>query len=727
MQFRTTPTRVDAAVSETPAPLLSCKQWTWNPLGLADGESAVHIDVERLSRRTEDSQMYRHPDAVSASTGASEMHSHTDDLDHAAATTAQGSTATLEPPQRPSRTPPRPASFTASVTVELPAAATAATAAAVAAHGRQWYTPSSAVADSAAQYDAHPAAAPASAGASEMHRHTDDHDRSAVTLAPGSTATPEPPPRPSRTPPRPASSTATVTAEPAVAAAAAVASHSRQWHTPSPAVADSVDQSDASTFRTTTRRAKSSGGELKRAATDDTVTQAEMIPVGWGRRDSGRDNIRGDTASTARGTNRSQAAVEVEPIKPFHKWWTHDLRVRARIKEIPQVDRMERDILIQNLRIAQRWETLTLTELQNSAKTLGCPVQCGISHENLVRDMKNHLWGILTAEKPSPQASGVSSTFPSRATHAREQSSGLSRCWSTNNVLRTAAPDLDNICAREAKPSPTVAKPVSQSGGTSFTHPARVIHAGEQSSGVNISWSTKKVPCTAAPELDNTCSREVQHSPAVTKPVSQSAGASFTHPTSAIYAGAQSSGLNRFRSTTNLPSTAVSDSDNAFAREVMRIRSARDHYAVLGVTPGGQSNLDSMRSRYKELALIIHADKRTDSGVALAGGVQACNDAWWRLTAAHEWANEAFDASMAASSQTRQVRIFRSQTAHPQQPPPQHAAPQRWPSSAATVNCAVKPKEPLGAKRSRPFGWGPLDPLPPPQHPFGYLYIRCCD
>ena len=167
--------------------------------------------------------------------------------------------------------------------------------------------------------------------------------------------------------------------------------------------------------------------------------------------------------------------------------------------------------------------------------------------------------------------------------------------------------------------------------------------------------------------------------------------------------------------------------DNAFAREVMRIRSAGDHYAVLGVAPGGQMNLDSMRSRYKELARLIHADKRTDSGIALAGGVQACNDAWCRLTEAHDWANAAFDTSNFASSQPRQVRSFRKQTAHPQQPPPPRAAPPRWVPSAATVNCSAKPKEPSGTKLQRPFGRGPLDPLPRPQQPFGYLYVFCCD
>ena len=78
------------------------------------------------------------------------------------------------------------------------------------------------------------------------------------------------------------------------------------------------------------------------------------------------------------------------------------------------------------------------------------------------------------------------------------------------------------------------------------------------------------------------------------------------------------------------PAHSAQRSDDTFA--------AKSNREVLGFALGERSTLQKATSLYKKLALRIHSDKRTETGIAKAGGVQACDRAWTRLTEARQWA-----------------------------------------------------------------------------------------
>ena len=149
-------------------------------------------------------------------------------------------------------------------------------------------------------------------------------------------------------------------------------------------------------------------------------------------------------------------------------------------------------------------------------------------------------------------------------------------------------------------------------------------------------------------------------------------------------------------------------SDDTFAAEVRRLLEAKSNREVLGFALGERSTLQKATSLYKKLALRIHSDKRTETGIAKAGGLQACDRAWTRLTEARQWAERVLKEG---------TRI----AAAPPHPPPPAAPP---PTAGMSV---ARPPEPEGTKAPRLFGWDPLDPLPPPHPNFGALRVVVVD
>ena len=149
-------------------------------------------------------------------------------------------------------------------------------------------------------------------------------------------------------------------------------------------------------------------------------------------------------------------------------------------------------------------------------------------------------------------------------------------------------------------------------------------------------------------------------------------------------------------------------SDDTFVAEVWRILEAKSNREVLGFALGERSTLQKATSLYKKLTLRIHSDKRTETGIAKAGGLQACDRAWTRLTEARQWAERVLKEG---------TRI----AAAPPHPPPPAAPP---PTAGMSV---ARPPEPEGTKAPRLFGWDPLDPLPPPHPNFGALRVVVVD
>ena len=72
------------------------------------------------------------------------------------------------------------------------------------------------------------------------------------------------------------------------------------------------------------------------------------------------------------------------------------------------------------------------------------------------------------------------------------------------------------------------------------------------------------------------------------------------------------------------PAHSAQRSDDTFA--------AKSNREVLGFALGERSTLQKATSLYKKLALRIHPDKCTETGIAKAGGLQTCDRAWIRLT-----------------------------------------------------------------------------------------------
>ena len=156
------------------------------------------------------------------------------------------------------------------------------------------------------------------------------------------------------------------------------------------------------------------------------------------------------------------------------------------------------------------------------------------------------------------------------------------------------------------------------------------------------------------------------------------------------------------------PAHSAQRSDDTFAAEVRRLLEAKSNREVLGFALGERATLQKATSLYKKLALRIHPDKRTEPGIAKAGGMDTCDSAWRRLTEARQWAE----------------RVLKEGTRIATAPP--HSPPSAAPPSPADRSVA-RPPEPEGTKAHRLFGWGPLNPLPPPHPNFGALRVVVVD
>ena len=79
------------------------------------------------------------------------------------------------------------------------------------------------------------------------------------------------------------------------------------------------------------------------------------------------------------------------------------LKEYARMRGFPQIAGIPRDILMQMHRLADGWLKNTWEELVNLAKAHGCPVCPGSTHERLMTDLMNKIFGNLEEE---PAAAG---------------------------------------------------------------------------------------------------------------------------------------------------------------------------------------------------------------------------------------------------------------------------------------------------------------------------------
>ena len=100
-------------------------------------------------------------------------------------------------------------------------------------------------------------------------------------------------------------------------------------------------------------------------------------------------------------------------------------------------------------------------------------------------------------------------------------------------------------------------------------------------------------------------------------------------------------------------------SDDTFVAEVWRILEAKDDREVLGFKCAEPLTLQEAMSHYRQLALQLHSDKRTETGIAKAGGFQVCELAWMRLTHARIWA----DRTLKKKTTTQTAPFYQSRSA----------------------------------------------------------------
>ena len=140
--------------------------------------------------------------------------------------------------------------------------------------------------------------------------------------------------------------------------------------------------------------------------------------------------------------------------------------------------------------------------------------------------------------------------------------------------------------------------------------------------------------------------------------------------------------------------------EDKLAIEVVRIlesvakESKSNWQAVLGFSCGEVLSLELVRSKYRHLMLLLHPDKRTEEAIVKVGNLQSIEEAFQHVQDAYK-------------------------IAYLCQAPPKPVGP-----AAAS---ATSPKSPPGSKPPRPFGWGPINPLPPPHPNFTSLRILIAD
>lgn len=324
------------------------------------------------------------------------------------------------------------------------------------------------------------------------------------------------------------------------------------------------------------------------------------------------------------------------------------------LKQLPNIDRMDRDMLIENIRQVERWETSTIAALQHSAKISGCPVRPGGSPQDLIQDMINWQWGDRPEEtKATPKVNAWEDKAKAKATAMPSPS-------------EQKAPRKED--RPQERPKPTTA-PMQQE--------------------------------TTAPSQPSSCSAQ---------------GAA--------------------RRSKSTPSLGPMEADKALASEVKRIHAAKDFRMVLGFAVGETMTLQLANSRYRQLMLLLHPDKRTDKGIASAGGLEACDKAYEQVMEAIRNAQSVLKNGPASGPHAVGARGRPASSAWAWTPgapssstsgkarPSAHPPP---PTTPAPPPKSSRPASPPGSKPHRAFGWGPLDPLPPPHPNFGALRIIVVD
>ena len=217
-----------------------------------------------------------------------------------------------------------------------------------------------------------------------------------------------------------------------------------------------------------------------------------------------------------------------QPDRKYHELSTHELEECAHRRCLLHIDEMSRNCLMENLRILDGWHARTLQRLAALAKEHGCPVRTGSTHESLMTDMINYIFG-------NPEEKAAVAAF-------------------------------------------------FESTGTTSVDAAKT---------------------------DTTSAHSAHRS------------------------------------------------DDTFVAEVWRILEAKDDREVLGFKCGELLTLQEAMSRYRQLALQLHSDKRTETGIAKAGGFQVCELAWTRLTHARIWA----DRTLKKKTTTQTAPFYQSRSA----------------------------------------------------------------
>ena len=305
-------------------------------------------------------------------------------------------------------------------------------------------------------------------------------------------------------------------------------------------------------------------------------------------------------------------APPVNSTEELHKMMPDELMAFARKKGLPNVDRMDRDNLMEFIREVVKWESMEKSKLVQVADTHGYSVMHGGSRDALLKSIISQAWGRETWERE------------------RRETEPTSNSPSADSLPAAAAPP---------RPQPSVGPTVG---------------------------------LLSPPAADS-------------------------------------------------PSPKVADEESraaALAAEVNRIMKVKGDRQVLGFLRGEPMTLKLAKTRYRQLMLLLHPDKRTAAGVEKARGLQACEKAMERVQEAHRnlvavlSKHPAKHGGSGRSSSSSSSSSGKAHEAVPAPPRP-HAAP---PPQA-------RPKPPPGSKPARKLGWGPIGPLPPPRPNFGMLRV----
>lgn len=158
----------------------------------------------------------------------------------------------------------------------------------------------------------------------------------------------------------------------------------------------------------------------------------------------------------------------------------------------------------------------------------------------------------------------------------------------------------------------------------------------------------------------------------------------------------------------SVPEASLQSDDDLIA-EVRRILAAAstNYLAVLGLQ-GREATVQAAQSRYRQLMRLLHPDKRTATGVARAGGREACDLAMGKVQEASKMAEVALSRQEKARSAER---LLASKPVRP--PAPKAPGPPMEPP----------PPPPSGAPPERIFGVSQCQPLPRPVPPFSLCSV----